>query len=70
MFQRIRRLVQRNLYREETGYLLNYLTLSIKDPAIVKEKALHRSNKFRSFVNPLIIFSVISLLTTVYGLYI
>jgi hypothetical protein len=44
MFQRIRRLVQQNLYREETGYLLNYLTLGIKDPAVVKEKTLHRGN--------------------------
>ena len=44
MIQRIRRLVQQNLYREETGYLLNYLTLSIKDPAVVQEKTLHRGH--------------------------
>ena len=68
--QRFRRLVQQKLYREETGFLLNYLTLNISDPAIDREKSLHRGNKSRSFVNPMLIVCVISFLITVYGLYI
>ena len=68
--KRIRRLLHSKLYDEETGFIMNYLTLSISDPAVVKEKTIHRGNQFRRFVNALIVFSVISLLITVYGLYV
>jgi hypothetical protein len=44
VFERIKTLIQQKLYHEETGYLMNYLTLSISDPAVVKEKTLHRGN--------------------------
>jgi hypothetical protein len=42
--QRIRRLLHAKLYNEETGFMLNYLTLSISDPAVTKEKLIHRGN--------------------------
>jgi hypothetical protein len=67
---RLSRFLKKRLYNEETGFLLNYLTLRISDPLIVKEKDTHRGNQFERFVNPVIIFSLCSLLMTIYGLYV
>jgi hypothetical protein len=41
-FPRIQRFLRQKLYHEETGFLLNYLTLKISDPIIEKEMLLHR----------------------------
>ncbi len=69
-FQRIRRFLRKHLYHEETGFLLNYLTLKIDDPAIERELAVHRGNQFLRIVTPTTIFSILSLLSTIYSLYV
>ena len=42
--QRIRRFAKKHLYHEETGFLLNYLTLKISDPSVERELFLHRGS--------------------------
>jgi hypothetical protein len=62
--------VRKHLYHEETGFLLNYLTLKIDDPAIERELVLHRGAQFTRIVTPTTIFSILSLLSTIYSLYV
>lgn len=40
-FRRLRLWVYKKLYDEETGYYLNYLTLSISEPKIAREARLY-----------------------------
>jgi hypothetical protein len=42
-FQRFRRAIRNRFYREETGFLLNYLTLQIEDKAIASHLRAHRT---------------------------
>jgi hypothetical protein len=69
-FQRIRRFVRKHLYHEETGFLLNYLTLTIDDPSIERELVLHRGAQFKRIVTPTTIFSLLSLLSTIYSFFV
>jgi len=68
-YQRLHRFLRRKLYKEETGFLLNYLTLRISDQQIMQKQVEHRVTQFRRFDDALIFFSIISLLMTVYSLY-
>jgi hypothetical protein len=54
-FQRLRRAIRNRFYREETGFLLNYLTLQIEDKAIASHLRAHRTQQFESVMKPLVI---------------
>lgn len=68
-FPRCQRLVRQKLYHEETGFLLNYLTLKISDPVIEKEVLEHRGVQFKRIITPYTIISTISWLTSIYSFY-
>ena len=57
------------LYHEETGFCLNYLTLQITDPVIVKELTLHRGNQFKRVRTPIILFALLNLLIQIFDLF-
>ena len=61
-FQKLKSWISQKLYHEETGFCLNYLTLSISDPLIVKELALHRGSQYKRIVTPITLFALLNLL--------
>jgi len=40
-FNRLKRKIVSNLYHEETGYYLNYLTLEVSEPEMWEESRSH-----------------------------
>lgn len=54
-FQSLRRAIRNRFYREETGFLLNYLTLQIEDKEIASHLRSHRTQQFESVMKPLVI---------------
>lgn len=46
------------LYDEETGFYLNYLTLSISEPAIAREANLHLGQQYTRIFIPVVLILV------------
>ena len=62
--------LRKRLYDEETGYLLNYLTLSISDPKLKHQMWLHIGKQFQRIIWPLTIFVIIGFINSCVNLYI
>jgi hypothetical protein len=67
---RLNRYLNRKLFHEETGFLLNYFSLKISDPLIAEELVQHRGSQFKRIVTPMMFFSFFSLISTIYSLYV
>ena len=48
-------MVNNRLYKEETGFLLNYLTLQIEDKEVAAQLRNHRTQQYETVMKPLII---------------
>lgn len=66
---RLGRYLKKKCYAEETGFLLNYVTLVISEPEIKKQLFNHRGEQFKRIIWPITVSLVLSFLQTVYDLY-
>ena len=66
---RFGRYLNRKCFDEETGYLLNYVTLIISDPELEMQVKKHRGKQFERMIWPVTFILVASFLSTVYKLY-
>ena len=62
-FQRL----HRKLYRKETNYILNYLTLQVKDQEIKKAIFEHRIKQIYKIYWPLVVVTVISFIGSIFN---
>jgi hypothetical protein len=66
---RVGRYLKKRCYDEETGFLLNYVTLVISEPEIKKQLFNHKGEQFKRIIWPITVSLVLSFLQTVYDLY-
>ena len=66
---RLGRYLKKRCYDEETGFLLNYVTLVISEPEIKKQLFNHKGEQFKRIIWPITVSLVLSFLQTVYDLY-
>ena len=45
MLQKLKKISQKIIYRDETSRILNYITLQISDPEVLKELTLHKTSQ-------------------------
>lgn len=69
-FKKARRYLRRKLYDEETGFYLNYLTLSISEPTIAREAQVHLGNQFARVYWPLLISILVNFCLHLYNLFV
>ena len=68
-FIKLRNYLRRKLYDEETGYYLNYLTLTISEPTIAKEAQVHLGNQFARVYWPLLLSILLNFCMHIYNIY-
>lgn len=67
---RLNRTFQNFLYKKETFYLLNHITLKVKDPKIAQEIRKHRNEQFKKVVWPVFAVIWVSAIKTIYDFFV